>query len=627
MRIKSVHIENFRSVRDLTCAFDQVTSLIGPNGSGKSNILRALDWFFNGERSSLTEADLFQGAEQDARIRVRVDFGDLTDGDRQALGPRYCPDGQRDEFTAWRTWVDGQEKITGRALALPAFERIRAVEKAGDRRQVFNEQREAYGLPAWTSAAAAEAQMFQWELDHPDQLEESEVSATHFFGVNGQGVLSELFDFIFVSADLRAGEETIEKKDSLLERILRRTIQREDFDAAVQRIADSFEQQYRSLGEEHLDGQLSEIATELTAEVASYSPGRTIDLSQEPGAVRAIPSSIIVSVADDLTQTPVTHQGHGFQRTLLLAGLTVLARQARDGAQPASMVLAIEEPELFQHPTQARAFASVLRNLAQAADQRTQVVYATHSPHFVSPEYFDEVRRISPRRQGAGHAETTIRQATLADVQSRLETFVNSDAVARRFQQVCLNSLPDGLFAEKVLLVEGDDDAAILEGVGERVNSLAVHGVCVAPVFGKQNMMIPYAILEALGIPTVMVVDNDSGCGTRMRALGRTDEQIEEAERKHVRDNRSLCRFVRGNEEDYPVGRVAGGLVFVPDTLEALLASDLPGWDLSRQRLIEDGRGVEGKHAGTYALAVRECGDEIGPDLKALAEVCLGEVA
>jgi hypothetical protein len=80
-------------------------------------------------------------------------------------------------------------------------------------------------------------------------------------------------------------------------------------------------------------------------------------------------------------------------------------------------------------------------------------------------------------------------------------------------------------------------------------------------------------------------------------------------------------------EQRKRTGAVNDRLAFVPDTLEVLLQSDLPGWDLSRRQLIQDGRGVDGKHAGTYALAVRECPDELGTDLRALARTCIGVAA
>ncbi len=627
MRISSTRIENYRSIRDLTCEFDSATSIIGPNGAGKSNILRALDWFFNGEREAVGLDDLYKGAPPDAHIRVRVDFDSLTDDDRELLGRRYCPDATITEFTAWKTWTAEGEKISARALAYKPFEQVRSEAKAGEAKSRYNELPEVLGLPSWTNRSAADDAMVKWERENPESLEQAEVSESHFFGINSAGKLSDLFDFVFVSADLRAPEEAADRKDSLLERIIRRAINRDAFDTAVAEIAAGFETEYEKLGREHVGDQLNTIAEGLTAEVTKYMTGASIQLAQEPGVMKAPRSLVAVKVANRGTETPVSHQGHGFQRALLLASLTVLSRHAGEAAKSSSMFLAIEEPELFQHPTQARAFASVLRNLSADTDQRTQVAYATHSPHFVSPEHFDQVRRISSSVDGHSYPESRLTSVTVEHVKSRLDSFVKSEAVARRFEQVCLKHLPDALFAERVILVEGDDDAAIIEGVGKKINDMAVNGICVAPVSGKSGMMIPFAILEGLGIETLMVVDNDSGCADRMFADGKDAASIATAEAAHQRDNQALCRFVDAEASEYPVGKVDDRLVFVPDTLETLLDTDLPGWDLSRQQIINDGRGVEGKHAATYSLAVRECVEPLGKTLEELAHACIGNAA
>ena len=41
--LKSIHVENFRSLRDVTLPLKPLTVLVGPNASGKSNALRALE--------------------------------------------------------------------------------------------------------------------------------------------------------------------------------------------------------------------------------------------------------------------------------------------------------------------------------------------------------------------------------------------------------------------------------------------------------------------------------------------------------------------------------------------------------------------------------------------------------
>jgi energy-coupling factor transporter ATP-binding protein EcfA2 len=49
MKIKKIHIRNFRSIQDQTIALDDVNLLVGKNDSGKSNLLKALNLFFNGQ--------------------------------------------------------------------------------------------------------------------------------------------------------------------------------------------------------------------------------------------------------------------------------------------------------------------------------------------------------------------------------------------------------------------------------------------------------------------------------------------------------------------------------------------------------------------------------------------------
>jgi putative ATP-dependent endonuclease of the OLD family len=266
MRIDKVEVENFRSIRKLVCNFDAVTTFIGPNGAGKSTILRALDWVFNGSKGALTLEDRHFGSqEHEAPIRVRVDFTDLTPDDRATLGAKYCPDGAT-SFSVWRTWHGGEEKITGKALAFLPFEGVRGHAAAMAKREAYNELRKTnpeYDLPACSSVGAVDEAMNNWERAHPEALSDSEVSDTHLFGFNGQGVLAELFDFVFVSADLRAADETEDTRTSILGRILQRTIDRSALDAAVSQLTQKYEEEFARVSDEHLGEQLNEIRTRL----------------------------------------------------------------------------------------------------------------------------------------------------------------------------------------------------------------------------------------------------------------------------------------------------------------------------------------------------------------------------
>lgn len=227
MLIKRARIQNFRCLEDVEIAFDCVTTFIGPNGVGKSSVLRALDWFFNG--GALTDDDVLFGTAR-RWIRVEVEFNNLTAEDREALG-KYAA-ASRDTVTVWRTWDGGEEKITGKALAFRLFEEIRsstegAVAKRGQYSELRNSRPDLALLPlAASNWAAVEAAMSEWEQAHPERLEEAEVSDTHFFGFAGQGKMSGLFDYVLVTADLRASEEAQDAKAAVFGKILERTIDR-----------------------------------------------------------------------------------------------------------------------------------------------------------------------------------------------------------------------------------------------------------------------------------------------------------------------------------------------------------------------------------------------------------------
>ena len=111
----------------------------------------------------------------------------------------------------------------------------------------------------------------------------------------------------------------------------------------------------------------------------------------------------------------VERTGHGLQRAFIITMLQHLDAiryvepEPEDGDsegaesdtkansyQLPNLVLAIEEPELYQHPSRQRHLASVLLNLETGAipgvAKSTQVIYATHSPLFVGLDRFDQIR-------------------------------------------------------------------------------------------------------------------------------------------------------------------------------------------------------------------------------------------
>lgn len=281
MKILSVRIKNFRALKDVTIPFDSVTTFIGPNGAGKSTVLRALDWFFNGKPGALTEKDCSFGAS-DENIEVQVTFGDLTVKDREALG-KYAPEGAA-TFTAWRRRSpDGADVLSANAKGFPEFNAIKAANSATAKKDLYKELRASrpeLGLPVASTGPAVDEAMTTWEAAHTDQLTDAlETLQTNFFGFNSGGKMSGLFDFVLVTADLRASEESIDGKSSIIGRILERSVDRTAADEEIAKIVEESRVKQQRVYEDKFKAQLDAMTTQLNALVSSYSPGRAVTVS------------------------------------------------------------------------------------------------------------------------------------------------------------------------------------------------------------------------------------------------------------------------------------------------------------------------------------------------------------
>src|SRR5690606_20419361 len=92
-----------------------------------------------------------------------------------------------------------------------------------------------------------------------------------------------------------------------------------------------------------------------------------------------------------------------------------------------SMVFAIEEPELSQHRSQERVFARALRKIAADETNGVQVMYVTHSPNFIDPQAFQQVRRVvSEPGVNGGRRMVEVRSADPMAVESGSQIKLNS---------------------------------------------------------------------------------------------------------------------------------------------------------------------------------------------------------
>ena len=274
-----------------------------------------------------------------------------------------------------------------------------------------------------------------------------------------------------------------------------------------------------------------------------------------------------VKLMEDDYESRVEKTGHGLQRAFIITMLQHLNAARTVGSGPEdgtteedesgtktsnvqlpSLVLAIEEPELFQHPSRQRHLASVLLNLAKGAipgvAENTQVVYATHSPLFVGLDRFDQIRVLRKVSQGDGGPRTTqLKKADMESVAKELwvasdkqgEMFT-ADTLRPRLRSIMTPWMGEGFFADVVVLVEGEGDrAAILGYARSKECDFDGLGITVIPCSGKSSIDRPLLIFRQLGISVYVVWDGDYG-GNDARPA----------------DNRHLLRLLGKPEQDWP---------------------------------------------------------------------------
>lgn len=606
MKIQAVRIKNFRTLKDVTIPFESVTTFIGPNGAGKSTVLRALDWFFNGKPGSLTEKDCSFGATNED-IEVQVTFSDLTEKDRGELG-KYAPDGVA-TFTAWkRRSCDGTEVLSANAKGFPKFNAIKAEKSAAAKKDEYAKLRKDcpdLNLPAANAGTAVDQAMMAWESSHTDQLVDApEALQTNFFGFNSGGKMSGLFDFVLVTADLRASEESIDGKSSIIGRIIERSVDRAAADEEIAKIVEESRAKQQEVYEEKFKAQLKAITAQLNAVVTSYSPGRAVMVSPAEVELKAPRTTFEVAVLDGTTETAVERQGHGFQRTLLISALQLLAQSGAASAEGV-ICLAIEEPELFQHPIQAQTFAKVLRSLAEDSSKRIQVTYATHSPYFLEARHFSQVRLT---RSFDETPVVTVHLATIADVNAKLSGVLSADKVDRQLDGIVANQLAVALFAHRAFLVEGTTESSVFYGIGDKTSlgSLEATGVSIVPVGGKTSIPLAHAILTSIGIPVYALFDADVGFEARAKANGKPQNKIDDERNSHVAANRLMLKYFGRTEEDFPSATVTEEVAIFEDHLEAFLSENWPEWIIACNR-VEATAGISlAKNQLAYRAATLE---------------------
>jgi energy-coupling factor transporter ATP-binding protein EcfA2 len=491
VRCLDLTIHNYRGVRDCSINLANYSLLVGANGAGKSTIVNAIRVFYEKDGFKYVEAtdkpfSIPSGAEWDAWIEISFL---LTEEERATLAEKYI---RPDSILKLRKFL---------STSLKGLD--------GKSRQGL-----IYGyLPDGTLA------------------DES------FYGAkNVQS--GKIGDIIFIPATSRVDDHTKLTGPSILRDLLnevvggamKNTSAYSDLEAAV----DAFTTTVRS---DSGDGvTLTKIETELNGELKDWDVSFSLRFS--PPATGDLVKSLVdwrLTGDDHGHELPPEDFGSGFQRHFIFSLIKTAAHFSKSSEQPKKdkefsprmKLLLFEEPEAFLHPPQQEELARALRREANTG--RWQVLASTHSSHFVSRNAQDLVSIIRLGRIGTDcntYQITPEQWEDLTDRNKAIAAIANKYPKLRgRLQEADLEPEMDALrfflwlnpdragafFANRVLLVEGPTEVALLNQLADEGRIDFGSGISVVDTIGKYNTHRFMNLFGRLGVSHAVVVDDDNG--------------------------------------------------------------------------------------------------------------------
>lgn len=197
-------------------------------------------------------------------------------------------------------------------------------------------------------------------------------------------------------------------------------------------------------------------------------------------------NSLQIYVKENDFEINATELGGGFQNALVIAILKAFEERRKSGA-----LFLIEEPEMFLHPQMQRSLYKTIRSISK----NNQIIYTTHSPHFVTIPEYDEIFIINKNENGTQKNVSSLKKTT---------------AIEEKFRKELDSERNELFFAKKVLFVEGDTEKLAFPEYAKRENlDFDNAGGTIIEVGGKRNLKSFADLALSFNIPIGIVYDID----------------------------------------------------------------------------------------------------------------------
>lgn len=530
MRLCLLRVQNLRSIRDSTeFAITPLFALVGENNTGKSNLLRAIEVLLSVGAARLSRSDF---NSPDEPIIIKGVFGDLSARDRARWKPYLVGDTLTLQKNITLTIDDrtGKDKVEAEFHGYQAepkdwFLSLRKIqEKVGDRPK-WAEIAQGNGLPEYfledgkATKASFTKSLARYIAENDIEYDAPDLSDTQALGLQSNVVaalprvylLPAITDYSD-EIDRRSSTSTFRRlMAALSERLLQFDPRFVELQTAVATIRALLNPPSGAASVQRIES-LAAIEGKVTQLLQRVMPSvQNVSLAVEVEEIKELFSAgVSLSVNDGVT-TDVLAKGHGLQRCVVFTLLQTLILNERnqlagvitshsEPEAPDSILLLVEEPELYIHPQLAKLFFDVLASFS-ATDQ---VIYTTHSPVFVDAYEAERVGIVMKPDIAAGTSLRSCDKTAFDGLDDR--------KVFQGFTRISA-SMNELFFAKRVLLVEGPEDviavAAVLKAAGRIASRTEELEWSVISCGGKDSIPFFQRVLNAFAIPYSVLHDLD----------------------------------------------------------------------------------------------------------------------
>ena len=630
MLISNIHIKNFRCLSDVSLTIDDFTALLGRNGAGKSTVLRALEIFY--DLTFRPDAEDFCNRKTEHPIEIILTYHSLSPKELKMFS-KHVKD---DTITVKKVIaLDSTGNYFSYSSQVPEFAEARKATKATDKKATFNSIVSSAKYPELTAKATTgpmcDQLMDDFEKQHSEYCQPTEGPFLGTAHVGG-GSLDNFTKFVFIPAIKEASGELIEKKSSVIGRLLDVVVMRQiNRRADVIKFKEDFEKRANDIFNADNLPELEEAGKDIDKILKSFAPESGFSMRWGAPTVPDVPPPpTIVNLIEDGFEGDVSRKGHGLQRALIFSLLQYEAsikaieeqenskQDEKDNTEDnddkimidtPNLILAIEEPELYQHHQRCRALAQILADLTGQKRQKTtnQIIIATHSPLFINLDKYHHIRLL--KRNNAiepdGHKPVSVGHYSLEQLTSDLQSVAQNTSKTFTARSTKARSMPimdvlsnEGFFADAVLVVEGFGDAGMLWALQDLLKkNWPAKGISIIPAKGKNNIDRHVLIFRGFGLPVYYLFDGDKkneGC---------------QGEANTKKSNCLLLRLGGEAEVDFPATQVSDSFTCFEYDIETYIKAEIG--DKPFSRIANEVANDLGYDSVKKALKNIDAGDEL----------------